>query len=248
MTEAEWLACADPGEMLWFLENKQKKPPKRKWPKLTERKQQLFACACCRRIWHLLVDERSRRAVEVAERCADGSVTNEELVAAAADAYAAATDDRAYDNDDMAAPECAARNAIGIYDSNGAISTMTPSFNAWNAAESTAWAIANRASEAPGEGVWEAACCAEELAQADLVRDIIGNPFRPILLDAVWLTPAVVQLAQTIYDDRAFDRLPELADALQDAGCDNDEILAHCQGPGPHARGCWVVDLILGKA
>src|SRR5476651_275050 len=108
MTEAEWLACADPGAMLCFLEKTQKKPSNRKWSKFTERKQRLFACACCRRIWHRLVDERSRRAVEVAERCADGSVTKEEIVAAAADAYAAATDDRAYDNDAVGAPEYAA--------------------------------------------------------------------------------------------------------------------------------------------
>jgi hypothetical protein len=247
MTEAEWLACADPGEMLGFLEQKQKKPPKRKWPKLTERKQQLFACACCRRIWHRLVDERSRRAVEVAERCADGSVTNEELVAA--DAYAAATDDRSYDNDAVGAPEYAALYTIGIYDATGAISTMTPSFNAWNAAENTAGAIANRASlKAPGEGDWEAACCAEELAQADLVRDLFGNPFRPISLNPAWLAPTVVKLAEAIYDDRAFDRMPELADALNDAGCDNDEILGHCRGLWPHVRGCWVVDTILGRA
>jgi hypothetical protein len=138
MTEAEWLACADPGEMPCFLEQKLKTPPNRKWPKLTERKQRLFACACCRRIWHRLVDERSRRVVEVAERCADGSVTDEELLAAAADAYAAATDDRSYDNDDVGAPEYAALYTIGIYDSTGAISPMTPSFNAWNAAENTA--------------------------------------------------------------------------------------------------------------
>lgn len=249
MTEAEWLTCADPGEMLWFLEQKQKKPPKRKWPKLTERKQQLFACACCRRIWHWLVDERSRRAVEVAERSADGSVTNEELVAAAADAYGAATDDRAYDNDAVGAPEYAALYTIGIYDSTGAISTMTPSFNAWNAADNTAGAIANRASlKAPDEGAWEAAYCAEMLAQADLVRDIVGNPFRPVTLNPAWLTPNVIELAQAIYDDRAFDQMGELADALHDAGCDNNEILSHCRGPGPNVRGCWVIDLVLGQA
>jgi len=62
-----------------------------------------------------------------------------------------------------------------------------------------------------------------------------------------WLTADVVTLARGIYEDRAFDRLPLLADALMDAGCDDDQILAHCHGPGPHVRGCWVVDLVLGK-
>jgi hypothetical protein len=248
MTEKEWLECADPGEILCFLEKRQNTPPKRKWPKLTERKQQLFACACCRRIWHRLVDERSRRAVEVAELCADGSVTKEEIVAAAADAYSAATDDRSYDNDAVGAPEYAALYTIGIYDSTGAISTMTPSFNALNAAENTAGAIANRANmKALGEGAWEAAFCAERLAQVGLVREIFGNPFRPIASGSVWLTPNVVQLAQAIYNDRTFDQMPNLSDALMDAGCGDEEILGHCRGSGPHVRGCWVLDLLLGK-
>jgi hypothetical protein len=86
------------------------------------------------------------------------------------------------------------------------------------------------------------------VASAALLRCIVGNPFRPTSLDPNWRTTTVLALAQGIYDDRAFDRLPILADALQDAGCDNEEMLAHCRGPGPHARGCWVVDLVLGKA
>lgn len=88
----------------------------------------------------------------------------------------------------------------------------------------------------------------ELLTQAALLRDIFGPiPFRQIAVNPTWLTPYVVQLGQAIYDDRAFDRLPELADALHDAGCDNEEILGHCRGPGPHVRGCWVVDLVLGR-
>jgi hypothetical protein len=80
-----------------------------------------------------------------------------------------------------------------------------------------------------------------------LIRDIVGNPFRPVAVDPVWLTDSAVGLAQAIYDDRAFDRLPILADALQDAGCENADILDHCREEGPHVRGCWVVDLVLGK-
>lgn len=88
----------------------------------------------------------------------------------------------------------------------------------------------------------------ELLAQAGLVREIFGpDPFRQIIVDSNWLTPTMIQLAQVMYDDRAFDRMMELADALHDAGCDNDEILSHCRGPGPHVRGCWVVDMVLGK-
>ena len=83
--------------------------------------------------------------------------------------------------------------------------------------------------------------------QCELLRDIFGNPFRPVAVDPEWLTSTVVALARGVYDDRAFDRLPILADALQDAGCEDADILAHCRGDGPHVRGCWVVDLMLGK-
>ncbi len=79
------------------------------------------------------------------------------------------------------------------------------------------------------------------------IPEVFGNPFRPVALDPAWLTSTAVAIAQGIYDDRAFDRMPILADALQDAGCENADILAHCRGEGPHVRGCWVVDLVLGK-
>ncbi len=87
----------------------------------------------------------------------------------------------------------------------------------------------------------------EVLAQCNLVRDIFGNPFRPVVLAPAWQTANVVGLAQTIYDERAFDRMPILGDALEDAGCTNADILNHCRQPGEHVRGCWVVDLLLGK-
>jgi hypothetical protein len=82
-------------------------------------------------------------------------------------------------------------------------------------------------------------------------RDIFGNPFRPVAIDPGWLAwsdGTVRKLAQATYDDRRFDLLPILADALEEAGCTDADILAHCRGPGPHVRGCWVVDLLLGKA
>jgi len=83
--------------------------------------------------------------------------------------------------------------------------------------------------------------------QSKLLRDIVGNPFRHAAADPLWLSSTAVSLAQSIYEDRAFDRLPILADALEEAGCDDPELLAHCRGDWPHVRGCWVVDLVLGK-
>ena len=84
-------------------------------------------------------------------------------------------------------------------------------------------------------------------AALELLRDIFGNPFRPVVADPAWLTPTVQAIASAIYADRAFDRLPILADALEEAGCTDADILLHCRRPGEHVRGCWVVDLMLGK-
>lgn len=81
----------------------------------------------------------------------------------------------------------------------------------------------------------------------NLLRDIFANPFCPATIDQSWLTPNVVALARNIYDDRSFDRMPELADALEEAGCDSEDMLSHCRELGEHVRGCWVVDLLLGK-
>jgi hypothetical protein len=80
-----------------------------------------------------------------------------------------------------------------------------------------------------------------------MVREIFGNPFSPIHFNPSWRRQHVLTLAEKIYDERAFDRLPILADALEQAGCENQEVLNHCRESGPHVRGCWVVDAVLGK-
>jgi hypothetical protein len=96
----------------------------------------------------------------------------------------------------------------------------------------------------PGNAYWRA----ERRAHAGFIRCLFGNPFRPVAIDPGWRTSTVVALAEGVCADRAFDRLPILADALQDAGCEHPDILAHCRSDGPHVRGCWVVDLLLGKS
>jgi hypothetical protein len=80
-----------------------------------------------------------------------------------------------------------------------------------------------------------------------ILRDVVGNPFHPLAADPAWLTPAVVGLARSAYEERAFDLLPILADALEEAGCTNREVLGHCRQTGEHVRGCWLIDLLLGK-
>jgi hypothetical protein len=81
-----------------------------------------------------------------------------------------------------------------------------------------------------------------------ILRDIFGNPFRPVAFSSEWRTDTAIALARTMYESREFGAMPILADALQDAGCDSDDILNHCRGDGPHVRGCWVCDLVLGKS
>ena len=96
------------------------------------------------------------------------------------------------------------------------------------------------------EETWYTVC----RSWCDVLRDIFGNPFRPVSVNPTWLAwnrGAVVGIARTIYDDNAFDLLPILADALKDADCDDEEILQHCRDGGPHVRGCWVVDSMLGR-
>ena len=122
----------------------------------------------------------------------------------------------------------------------------------------------NREGRESGADAVEGVCVLEDLidnvniamwmaapASAALLRELIGNPFRPSYISPSWLAwndGAVCKMAQAIYDARAFDRLPLLADALEDAGCTDADILSHCRTPGEHVRGCWVVDLLLGKS
>ncbi len=88
----------------------------------------------------------------------------------------------------------------------------------------------------------------QESQLCDVIRDIFGNPFRPVAFDPDWRTSDAVAISRGMYESRDFAAMPILADALQDAGCENADILDHCRGPGPHVRGCWVVDQVLGKA
>jgi hypothetical protein len=121
-----------------------------------------------------------------------------------------------------------------------------------NAARAVQELRAAQAEAAPGpRRPFAEALRAEARTQAALVRDVFGNPFRPMIpLDPTWLVwngGTVPALAERIYNERDWASLPVLADALEDAGCSSPEILIHCRGPGPHARGCWVLDLLLEK-
>ncbi|HEY7330949.1 MAG TPA: hypothetical protein VH592_25150 [Gemmataceae bacterium] len=228
-TEAEWLTCTDPLKMLRYLLGR-----------TSDRKLRLFAVACCRRIWHLLIDKRSREAVEVAERYADGRATDEELETASDAAHAV------WDADmERASTE-------GKWDRRSRLPYYNASAAAYNVAIPLGWWGAAPAFVDPDKIARETVpdTSAEGAAQCVLLRDIFGNPFRPVTLHSTWLVwqgGTIPNLGQAIYDDRAFDRLPILADALEEAGCTNADVLAHCRQPWEHVRGCWAVDLLLGK-
>jgi hypothetical protein len=207
MTKAEWNACTDPTPMLESLRGK-----------ASERKLRLFACACCRRIWNCLTDDKSRKAVEVAEQHADGAVDYETLERA-----------------------CGGTNKprFLVRDLRWPDGGMVADYVSAEAAR-----IVDVVTE-EGRQYTE-----EREAQCRLLREIYGNQ-----VTASSIQPArrkanggrVLKIAWGIYDDRAFDRLPLLADALEGAGCTDVAILSHCLAPGEHVRGCWVVDLLLGK-
>ena len=205
MTEAEWLACAEPQTILDHLRGR-----------ATDRKLRLFACACCRLRWESLTDPASRAAVTVAEKYADGEAPPQELKMVRRAAYT----------------QWRFPNPMA----------------AWHAADARArdGACAAAESVAPRHGAGRDECGMR--LQCDFLRCIFGNPFRPVTFSPDWRTSTAVTLARQMYDARDFSAMPILADALQDAGCDNDESLAHCRDPkGVHVRGCWVCDLALGK-
>jgi hypothetical protein len=195
------------------------------------------------------------KAVDLAERYADEATTYEELRQAAEVAdgfhipsgqYAACYVDAhgPFDTQLMAAGWAA--EAAHSAARTGLAYATAVSASAKAVVRQAATAVAYERGKMPGEV--ENGDAAERFAQAALLRDIFGPlPFRPVVFTPEWRTDTALTLARQMYDSRDFSAMPILADALQDAGCDNDDILDHCRRPGEHVRGCWVVDLVLGK-
>jgi hypothetical protein len=224
MTEQEWLACTDAQRMIGFLIAS----------KAGKRKLRLFACACCRRIWYQFnKSEPSRLAVEVAERYADRQATKVELGAAHAAAVRAYHARSAYGPGQarQAVTYAAAPALEGVYYISGSVSSGV---------SRSGWSEVDREH-------------AELAAHPKLLRCIF-NPFRPGSMKAGWRTKSVLALARAAYEERVLPageldptRLAVLTDALEEAGCESADIMNHLRGPGPHVRGCWTLDLILGK-
>jgi hypothetical protein len=241
MTAEKWDACADPRQMLQLLFTDGRCVP-------AARKVRLFNVACCRRVIDRLPSEVCRRAVDAAEQFAQTPPTRE---------AARLQRDQLLHHPVAGIASQAVANAILCAVSFEPLSQMV-STRDWNVYRTddvinAHWWCAEAVYqesvyiEPPDPRRWAMEKGAEDQVQSELLRCIFGNPFRPVVLDPAWRTSDVVALAKGIYDDRAFDRMPILADALQDAGCTNDDVLNHCRNDGVLARGCWVVDLVLGK-
>jgi len=250
LTEAEWLADTDASSLLHYLRQHQR------ISKVVggRRRLRLFACACCRQIWHLITAPRSRDAITISERFADGKASREELAAAR---QAAQQEARRAENEmrriipTLRGPEAQAAQ----------LPWSTATAAEWTAAQGTAvqaaqivagWATLAVRSAASGEGEEAANRAWQDLSrrQANLVRDIFGNPFRSPAVDSRWLTwnqGAIGKMAATLYDERHFEEMPILADALEEAGCTDTDILDHCRTQADHARGCWLLDALLGR-
>jgi hypothetical protein len=194
--------------------------------RLSQRKRRLLAAACCRRVEHLADSRPVTRAIEVGERYADGLASKEELIRAESLAPRAAKYGAAQ-RVGSAAVVCASR-----YGLNEPKLTVCLEEAAWAAGWS---GLGNRK---------------EGLAQCHLLRDVAGNPFRPAAVDPSllgWKDGLLVAMAQAVYDEKRFGDLPVLADALEEAGCTDPDLLRHGRDPGPHVRGCFLVDAVLGR-
>jgi hypothetical protein len=226
MSESDWLSCTDIYQMLEYLLGK-----------TSDRKLRLFADACCHRPYYRVDDGRHRRAIQLAEQMADEDIDEAEWREAHDPAYELW---RATSEACLTAQRQAPR---GTPEVEALVDADTATAAGWAVLED-AWEAAYQVTIVE----WDQEHAGEEEQQMALLRDIVGNPFHPVVVDRSWLTQDVLTLAGTIYDNRAFDRMPILGDALEKTGCNNTEILAHCRSHAEHVRGCWAVDAILGKS
>ena len=220
MTEQEWLESPNAVEMVNHLW-------RQRVCRVTARKLRLLACACPRRIWPRLSVE-GRHLVEIAKLQADGLRSAADLAAVRLP-YISHQD--SYQHAPYYAVFCATGPGVEL---RGCMESVLAY---------SVYSVRARVNDEHGYDAFIGTkACSESVAQSCLVREVFRYPFRPLSVELAWLTANVVGIARLIYADRAFDRLPILADALEDAGCTNADILNHCRQPGEHVRGCWAVE------
>lgn len=235
MTEGKWLLNTDPINMIKGLEQRGFDLPRRR---------RLFGCACCRRVWPLLQWEVARRAVELSEAFSYGKVTEAEFLA-----HGKALD-FADIEDQLAGTAHTQLSACVVGAIASARCLLSLHVQLLYVVMSTSTDVSRdympnpRCNEVLGRTV--GFDHAELAVKANLLRDVFGNPYRAVKFNPAWRTTAVLSIARTMHENREFSEMPSLGDGLRAAGCDYDAILSHCRS-GPHALGCWVVDLVLGK-
>jgi hypothetical protein len=227
MTEEEWQECTDAERMLAYLEGS-----------AGDRKLCLLCCACARRVWHLLETAALRQAVEALERFAEG-----EIEEAAFRAAASTTHPLMNYREEIFSGQPREEVLYAAYAMNFAMYRF-PGYGYRKPLEFFALATRPHGDE-------------ESAAHVDLIREVFGNPFRRAALQPAWhqwSEGLIVKLATAVYDERILPagtldpaRLGILADALEEAGCTDPDILGHLRCPGPHVRGCWAVDLLLAR-
>jgi len=227
ITEQEWLAATGViGLDLW----RSAKSQHRKW--------RLFAAACCRRAMSLVTDARLESVAGAIEQFADAEIGWEGMkrIRRTLTAIRREIDD-----------QFGTKEALyDVVESLNRASSNKP-VEVLGADQYAGYAFAARARRSKRQDAWDDANKAEDRQQLILARDIFGNPFRPVDFSPAWRTEHTTGIAAKMYDERDFAAMPILADALEEAGCEHPDILTHCREPGVHVRGCWVVDLVLGK-
>ena len=261
---AEWDACVDPAVMLTFLSNHLRKRRSEKnipdlgfgrinrSDQILQRKLRLVASGFCRRLWHDLPDGEFRRAIETTELYADGKISAGKLVETRERLAAGALPFEQVTREKM---HRALTNAMRTYEQEDVGRLLYVALStAWEVGEIEA---APRAIWTAVEPQWNAYAIARnsvansesQKLRANLLRDVIPNPFNEPKVKPEWMSwnsETIRRLAETIYAEHRFADMPILADALEEAGCDERPLLEHCRNPGPHIRGCWAVDLLRG--
>jgi hypothetical protein len=236
MTEEQWQTGTDPAPMLEFLQSS---------ARADERKLRLFCCAVSRRVWSWIVAEGLEQAVAVSERYADALASAEDLALASwqAEQTAEVLSDHCPAGYLAEPPSVLVREYGKRAYAVAAVQAATePTCDVAAALE------AARASQEVMVLEADESCRSEEQhGQCDLLRCLWGNPFRLAIANRAWRTPVVLQLAEAADEAYRWEDLPILADALEEAGCTDVQMLNHLRAPGPHGRGCHVVDTLLGK-
>jgi hypothetical protein len=255
MTAEEWTQAHNVEKLIYLVEKT-----------ISSRKLRLFTLGCCHRVSHLLGDGRCHRTIAVAETFADNGCGKAELelhrrqaqeIGENLEKQCRASDGTIFPHAYMMAAQSSASSAVAFAATLDQTRKFYPTPSGVNVSTSVVCEAACRAREAVfaatkasggDDAIAGASSEAEMQAQMQVLRDVVGAPFSATKSVIAWQTVTVMSLATAIYADRAFDRLPILADALEDAGCDHADILNHCRGPGPHVLGCWPLDLVLGKS